>query len=145
MYQKGISPEFARNLAFARKNRGPSLGIFSLFSCVWGGKKGQEKTRAQPWYARNSGKSPGQMYPKDPAVLKILRRVNLLGVANLLSHSDLLSWRTVCGHLFPGNCKHLSPQRGVHGVVNLGGIVKTLRRSNSLSRSVFSTAGSFGQ
>ena len=26
----------------------------------------------------------------------------------------------------------------------MGGIVKTLRRSNSLSRSIFSTAGSFG-
>ena len=27
----------------------------------------------------------------------------------------------------------------------MGGIVKTLRRSNSLSRSIFSTAGSFGR
>ena len=50
----------------------------------------------------------------------------------------------MCGRHFPGNCRHLSPQRGVHGVVNLGGVVKTLRRSNSLSRTVFSTAGSFG-
>ena len=69
--------------------------------------------------------------------------VNLLGVVNLLSHSDLLSRRTVCRHHFPENCRHLSRQRGVHGVVNLGGVVKTLRRSNSLSRSVFSTAGPF--
>ena len=37
-----------------------------------------------------------------------------------------------------------SPQRGVHTVVNMGGVVKTLRRSNSLSRSVFSMVGSFG-
>ena len=44
----------------------------------------------------------------------------------------------------PANCRHLSPQGGVHGVVNLGGVVKTLRRGNSLSRTVFSTAGSFG-
>ena len=51
----------------------------------------------------------------------------------------------MCGRHFPGNCRHLSPHRGVHGVVNLGGVVKTLRRSNSLSRTVFSTAGSFGQ
>ena len=29
-------------------------------------------------------------------------------------------------------------------MVNLGGVVKTLRRSNSLSRSIFSTVGSFG-
>ena len=28
--------------------------------------------------------------------------------------------------------------------MNLGGVVKTLQRSNSLSRSIFSTAGSFG-
>ena len=47
----------------------------------------------------------------------------------------------MCRHHFPGNCRHLA----LHGVVNLGGVVKTLRRSNSLSRSVFSTAGSFGQ
>ena len=46
--------------------------------------------------------------------------------------------------LFPGFCRHSSPQRGFHSVVNTGGVVKTLRRSNSLSRSVFSTAGSFG-
>ena len=82
-------------------------------------------------------------FPKDPAVPKILRCSSLLGVVNLLSHSDLLSRRTACRHHFPGNCRHLSPQSGVHGVVNLGGVVKTLRRSNSLSRSVFSTAGSF--
>ena len=50
----------------------------------------------------------------------------------------------MCGHHFPGNYRHFSSRKGVHGVVNLGGIVKTLRRSNSLSRSVFSTAGSFG-
>ena len=37
-----------------------------------------------------------------------------------------------------------SPQRGVHSVVNMGGVVKTLRCSNALSRSVFSTAGSLG-
>ena len=49
-----------RNLAIARKKRMPCLGIFCLFSCVWG-KEGQEKTRAQPWYARKSGKSPGQL------------------------------------------------------------------------------------
>ena len=32
----------------------------------------------------------------------------------------------------------------MHSVVNLGGVVKILWRSNSLSRSFFSTAGSFG-
>ena len=48
------------------------------------------------------------------------------------------------GRHFPGNYRHFSSRRGVHDIVNLGGVVKTLRRSNSLSRSVFSTAGSFG-
>ena len=61
-------------------------------------------------------------------------------VLNLLSHSDLLSRRTFCEHHFPGNCRHLASQRRVCGVVNLQGVVKTLRRSTSLSRSVFSTA-----
>ena len=40
--------------------------------------------------------------------------------------------------------RHFSSQGRVHSVVNLGGVVKILRRSNSLSRSVFSMAGSFG-
>ena len=71
-------------------------------------------------------------YPKDPAVLKILRVVNLLRVVFLVRRGDLLSRRTLCGHHFPGNFRHFSSQRRVHGVVNLGGIVKTLRRSNSL-------------
>ena len=35
-------------------------------------------------------------------------------------------------------------KKRVHTVVNLGGVVKRLRRRNSLSRSVFSTAGFFG-
>ena len=54
-------------------------------------------------------------------------RKSLRGV-HLLSHCDLLSRRTLCGHHFPGNCRHLSSQRRVHSVVNLGGVVKTLRR-----------------
>ena len=45
---------------------------------------------------------------------------------------------------FSGFCRQRSPQRGVHSVVNMGGTVETLRRSNSLSRSIFSAAGSFG-
>ena len=38
----------------------------------------------------------------------------------------------------------ISPPEKVHSIVNLGGIVKTLRIVNLLSRSIFSTAGSFG-
>ena len=71
-------------------------------------------------------------YPQDPAVLKILRVVNLLRVAFLVRRGDLLSRRALCGHQFPGNYRHFSSQRRVHTVLNLGGVVKTLRRSNSL-------------
>ena len=42
-------------------------------------------------------------YPKDPAVLKILRVVNLLRVVFLVRRGDLLSRRTLYGHHFPGN------------------------------------------
>ena len=73
-----------------------------------------------------------QAYPKDPAVLKIVRVVNLLRIVFLVRRGDLLSQRTLCRHHFPGNYRHFSSQRRVHGVVNLGGVVKTLRRSNSL-------------
>ena len=61
-------------------------------------------------------------YPKDPAVLKILRVVNLLRVVNC----DLLVLTP-----FPGNYRHFSSQRRVHGIVNMGGVVKTLRCRNS--------------
>ena len=72
-----------------------------------------------------------------------------------LSSKDLLHpLLTIFGHFLfstplPGalvckNCRHFSSQRRVCGVVNLGGVVETLRRSNSLSRSVLSTVGSFG-
>ena len=71
-------------------------------------------------------------YPKDPAVLKTQRVVNLPRVVNLLSHCDLPSRRTLFGHHFPGNYRHFPSRRRVHGVVNMGGgVVKTLRRSNS--------------
>ena len=33
---------------------------------------------------------------------------------------------------FLGHCKHFSSQRKIRGAVNMGGAVKTLRRSNSL-------------
>ena len=70
--------------------------------------------------------------PKDPAVLKMLRVVNLLRVVFLRSPCDLLSRRTLCGHQFPGNYRHFPSPGRVRVVVNLGGAVKTLRRSNSL-------------
>ena len=61
--------------------------------------------------------------------LKILRVVNLLLVVFLVRRGDLLSRCSLCGHDFPGNYRHFSSPRRVDGVVNLGGIVKTLRRS----------------
>ena len=38
------------------------------------------------------------------------------------------------GHHFPWFYKELSSHKKVHTVVNVGGVVKTLRRGNSLSR-----------
>ena len=60
-------------------------------------------------------------FPKDPAVLKILRVVNLLRVVFLVRRGDLLSQHSLCGHHFPGNYRHFSSPRRVHGVVNLWG------------------------
>ena len=68
--------------------------------------------------------------PKDPAVLKIVRVVDSLRVVFLVRQGDLLSRRTLRGHQFPGNYRHFPSPRRVCGVVNLGGVVKTLRRSN---------------
>ena len=42
---------------FAQTTQAPFLAILCLFSCAWG-KKGRKNTRAQPWYARNSGNRP---------------------------------------------------------------------------------------
>ena len=48
------------------------------------------------------------------------------------SYRDPVSWTSY----FLGDHRHLSSQKRVHIVANMGGTVKTLRRSNSLSRSV---------
>ena len=71
--------------------------------------------------------------PKDPARTKNTTRSKFT-TRSIFSTAggDLLSRRTLCGHHFPGNYRHFSSQRRVDGVLNLGGIVKTLRRSNSL-------------
>ena len=58
--QKGISPELCATWLSPGKRRCHFLGMFCLFSCVWGKNKGMKKNRAQPWYACKSGKSPGQ-------------------------------------------------------------------------------------
>ena len=79
---------------------------------------------------KSSGKLVILRNPKDPAVLKILRVVNLPRVVFLLAPCDLLSRRTLCGHHFPGNYRPFPAPRRVRVVVNLGGVVKTLRRSN---------------
>ena len=62
---------------------------------------------------------------------ELRRSKNLLCVVHLLSHSDLLSRRAFCRHHFPGNYRHSSSHcEGFHSAVNLGGVVKILRRSN---------------
>ena len=58
-FRKEYITRVARNLAFARKQKGAhfwAFFIFCLFSGVWGAKKAGKKERAQPWYARRSGK-----------------------------------------------------------------------------------------
>ena len=70
--------------------------------------------------------------------------VRLLCMVNLLRHSVLL-WRPPRADiLFLGFTRSSLFKKRVHTIVILRGVVKTLRRSNSLSRSVFSMAGSFG-
>ena len=55
----------------------------------------------------------------------------------------MICYRDFCGHHVPWFYKQLSSQKRVCSVVSMGGVVKTLRRSNSHSRSVFSMAGPF--
>ena len=66
--QKGISPELRATWLSREKKKVPFLGIFCIFFRVWGqkgqGKKNKKTTRARPWYARKSGKSPGQWVSK---------------------------------------------------------------------------------
>ena len=46
---EGNITRVARNLAFAQKKKVPFLGIFCLFSCVWGKKgQGKKKTALNP-------------------------------------------------------------------------------------------------
>ena len=55
--QAGISPEFRATWLSRREKKGAFefSSHFSLFSCLFGAKKGRGKKRAQPWYARKSG------------------------------------------------------------------------------------------
>ena len=48
--------------AFRAEKKRCRFRAFSAHSPVFGAKKGRKKTRAQPWYARKSGKSPGQWF-----------------------------------------------------------------------------------
>ena len=45
---------------FRAEKKGAVSGHFLFIFLCLGAKKGRNKTRAQPWYARKSGKSPGQ-------------------------------------------------------------------------------------
>ena len=52
---EGNITRVARNLAFGKKG-----ATFSAYFPVFEAKTVRKKTRAQPWYAHKSGKSPGQ-------------------------------------------------------------------------------------
>ena len=64
------------------------------------------------------------------------------------SQSSIALWfamaTSLCGHRFPWEFKACLLWKKGSSVVNLGCVVKTLRHSNSLSRSALSMAGSFG-
>ena len=83
--------------------------------------------------------------PKDPAVLKILRHSKLTVRSNFTS----AQWFTMATPLaltqFSWVLQAFFPSKSGSRCSEQGGVVKTLRRSNSLSRSIFSTAGSFGK
>ena len=126
MHQNRASPfasDFYRRRGYRRRFR--SEDHFYPFSS-------QKKSRFASDFLRGGNRASwGLKNPKDPAVLKILRVVNLLRVVFLVRRGDLLSWRALCGHQFPGNCTHFSSQGRVRGVLHLGGVVKTVRHSNS--------------
>ena len=82
--------------------------------------------------------------PKDPAVLKILHRSKFTMHSKFTMAQGFTMATPSRRHPFPWFYKELSSQKRVHTIVILRGVVKTLRRSNSLCRSVFSMAGSFG-
>ena len=63
-------------------------------------------------------------HPKGPRRTKNTTRSKFTTSILLVRRGDLLSRRTLCGHHFP--------VRRVHGALNLGGVVKTLRHSNSV-------------
>ena len=87
-------------------------------------------------------------FPKDPAVLKMLRDSKCTMCSKVAIAQSFAIAIPLRGHV-PWSYRRLSSQRRVHSIVNTGaeggGVVKTLtlRCSNSLSRSPFSTAGSF--
>ena len=61
-------------------------------------------------------------FPKDPAVLKILRVEKSVRLVKLLSRCDLLSRCTLCGHHLTWFYRHFSLERRVHGVVKHYGV-----------------------
>ena len=82
--------------------------------------------------------------PKGPCVLKILRDCQLTMRSKFAIAQRFAIATPFSGHHFPWFFRHLSSQRRVHNVVKMAGVVKTLRHSHSLTRSVFSTAGPLG-
>ena len=95
-------------------------------------------------YERNSlSPPPWNSVLKTPPYKKYYAILILQGVVNLLFHHDVL-WRPPRADIIFLGFTGSSFEKRVHTVVKTGDVVKTLWRSNSLSRSVFSPAGSFG-
>ena len=130
-------PRRTKNFYYAVVNL--LLGVVNLlpcpsFPCFFFWKMARTTTKkTRIFYAHRTPQIPGKEGKNAQKKQGILTKVFLKkqGIPKKqgkegqgIAYSDLLPRRTVCGCHFPGNCRHLSPQRGVHGVVNLGGRCK---------------------
>ena len=124
VWGQGISPELCATWRSRGKKR-CHFWAFSAYFLVFGAKKGREKTRAQPWYARKSGKSlgpaknhpwmlttlgcPGTPDPRNSSVEKFLSwgipgsRASLAGPTGMVNlSSGIYRLRNSSGQEFPG-------------------------------------------
>ena len=118
--------------------------ICGRWICVWGAPDFCPKSLQNPFKMRVLGASGLKIgAPQNTDSTTTGPTPHSRPSDNLLSHGDLLS-RTLARTSCPWFYRHLPSQRRVHSIVNMGGAVQTLRRNNSLSRSVLSVAASFG-
>ena len=110
-----------------------------IFSC----KSHRNFFQKLPLQCRHFLENPPREKPQNAAAV-----VNSLRVVFLVRRGNLLSRRTLCGHHFPGNRRHISSQG--HGLLNLGGRGGSKKHYGVVShhvcyrRDIFSTEGSFG-